>query len=386
MSENNQGVYDNVEAKPTKGLNIESEVEMSEFMKPDEELSDEANSEIPSENTEEKKGVIISEEDMLEEFKKIDEMNFVELLTYDKSIRNQKIEIENRKEFAVQLAEAKKEFLKNIEEEADKAAAKQHKTDLAKEIEIADLKSKLDLEDDDTELQEFLDNYDESMERVDKTIAKVEEKFKEFENVKKTSTYMNKAMTEIAEKEIKKIDDAVAADPYSESKYTLVRRHYERMIKLYATRDDLTPIISRVDGIGQLIKNFYNRTIEENKKDQSMSIDSARKNAGKEFMKTFSIEQMQCFDHYLNKLYNPNDDVNDFTTFMTQYALYLVHKDIKAIKKGLNKNIDMAIMNVIDIVNDNYDMPNGVEYFNDQLLELRKTVKKYMIKKKGNKK
>lgn len=383
MNENNQSVYDGVDVKPTRGINMESEVEMSEFMKPDVEVSSDDNTINTSEEI--KPTNVISEEEMQEEFKKIEEFNFIELLAYERTIKNQKTIIENRKEFAEQLAKAKKELLEEMAEGAGMAAAKQHKTNLAKEIEIEDLKSKLNLDDDDSDLQEFLDHYDESMERLNKTIEKVKDRLKEFDIVQKTSTYMNKAMTEIAEKEIKKIDDAVKEDPYSESKYTLIKRHYERMIKLYSSRDDLTPIINRVDGMGQLIKNFYNRTIEENKKDKSISIDSARKNASKEFMYLFSIEQMQCFDQYLNKLYNPNDDDDDFATFMTQYALYLVHRDIKAVKKGLNKNIDMAIMNVIDIVNDNYDMPNGVEYFNDQLLKLRDTVKKYMTRK-GNKK
>jgi hypothetical protein len=83
---------------------------------------------------------------------------------------------------------------------------------------------------------------------------------------------------------------------------------------------------------------------------------------------------MRDFEAYLKKVFNVEEDEADNSVFIVQYVLYLIYVDRKARTRGLHKWIEMIIMNVIDINADNYDLPNGVDYFNEQLLKIRDAV------------
>ena len=364
-----------LEVKPT-GLDMESIPAMAESLGSEEDILDEISENSEPIETEEDNRIMITQEMMDEELAKMESLNFLELMAMEKDLKSRKNSMENAKVTVEQLLNTKAELRKTL-------AEKNEKESLGDKLAIADAEAKAGIESDENEedIKTFLDNYDISIGRLDETIEKVQAKIKEFDDIPKTTTYMNKAMTEIVDKRIKEIEDFEKENEgMLNTRYKNLKKYYYNIKDLYQNRDNVDRIIDRINANKSMLKAFVNRINRETKQNKDNSTVGAQISATKAFCQMFSIEQMQAFDKYLKSVFNPDDSDKDVSVFMTQYMLYIVYTHPKAKKLGDHKRVEMLIMNVLDIINGTYDLPNGIDYFNEQLLKIKTAVLKDMPK------
>lgn len=361
---NNTAINSNSLTENIPGINMESIPEMAETIKSENDILNEISENSEPIDSEDNNSIMITQEMMDEELEKIKDCNFLELIQIKKELKNKKKYMENAKETVQELLKTK-ESLSDSLNQMDKTKS------LGDKLAIADAESKIGMDNDD-DIQSFLDNYDISIKRLDDTIEIVSSKISEYQDIPKTTTYMNKVMVEIIDKRIKSLDEK--ADTLSTPIYNSLKKYYLNIKDIYQERDNVDWIIEKIKSNNYMLKSFINRINKERKQNKNLSIVGAQKQATKAFCKMFSIEQMRAFDKYLKDLYNPENSDKDISVFMTQYILYVIYDQPKTKKFGNHKRIEMLIMNVIDIISNNYDLPNGIEYFNNQLLKIKDAV------------
>lgn len=343
------------------GLNMESIPDLKENMESD------VNVEAPeTESSDSRPDVMITEEMVSEELKRIESMNFIELNQF-------KIEAENQKKYLADAKEAVNQMLKAKEQVEMMGQAAEN--ELGAKIAEADAEQKVDLPEED--ITSFLENYDISIERIDKTIETADAKIKEFDDIKKTATFMNTAMLEITEKRLKEIDEIEATTGKNLKDR---RRYFNEQKKIFSERDSVEFILSKIPEKKIFLRRWLDSLKKERLKNQKNSqiIASTQKHVTQAFCSVFSVQQMLAFEDYLKKTLSK--DENDTSVFLMQYMMYIIYSDEKVRVRGQGKWIETLIMNVLDILNDIYDLPNGVEYFNDQLKKVRDEVVKGLPK------
>jgi hypothetical protein len=342
------------------GLNTESIPEMAENM---ENEVDAADMDGVSESTEPTRSdnCMITEEMVQEELAKMDSMNYIELLQYERSLQNHKESIIQAKEAVEQLLATQKqlEVLQQGEDEKP--------DDFASKLAAENVQDDTGLHQE--EINEFLANYDISIKRMDETLEAYQAKIKEFDDISKTSTFMNNAMVEIAEKRLASIESDDTGRNLKPMKI-----YYENMKSIYLNRDSVEYVLEKIPNQQIMLRRWVDTVKKEAKQNKDSVIRSTQKNVSNAFCSVFSVNQMRDFESYLKKVFNVEEDETDNSVFIVQYVLYLIYIDRKARTRGLHKWIEMIIMNVIDINADNYDLPNGVDYFNEQLLKIRDAV------------
>ena len=303
---------------------------------------------------------VITDEMVQEELDDIKGMGFVELVSEKKALEQRMRLLEETKEAMVTLIDIKKST------EEDETL-----DDIAKKIQVTDAEANAEKYGI-TDMDQFLAEYDDSKEKLQKTIDYCEERLHEFDDVKRTATFMNQSMLELIEKREKDLDKY----NLSESIEKNMRKFYSTVRSIFENRDNVDWILEKIDSKRIMLRRYVQDLKKDHRKGRRDAVAAAQKNASKAFGKTFSMDQMTQFDKYLQKIFNPGNDEKDMSVFMTQYALYLIYSDQKIWKKGTQKWVEVLIMNVLNILEDTYDLPNGVEYFNDQLLKIKECVMK----------
>jgi len=336
----------NVEEK--RGLNIESVPDMADNMESDAYLAKAAKDPDDS---------VITEEMLEQEVDRINSMNYIEVMTFKKDLQKQIDDVAQVKAVAEQFMELQKKV--NEEEEAS----------AGDQINLENMKDDIGLNA--KEIQKFLDGYAANRRTIQEDMERVDARLMEFENVDKTAKFMNECMLEIADKRIKQLeDDTMIALARKKDALT----YYQNMRKIYSNRDSVDFVISQIVKKKDLIIRFIRRTNKEIRYNQQLPFNSVSTSATKAFINVFSVKQMTAFDGYLSNLFNPEKNKSDTSTWLVQYALYLVYSDKKLRKYGEHKWIEMLILNVLNIIDDSYDLDNGIEYFDEQLLKVRDTV------------
>lgn len=316
--------------------------------------------------SEEHSTIMVTNEMVEEEIKRIHSMNFIELLQFERQLEQQKQYLADAKDTIDQLYCAKEKINLLENEGKDTFSAK---------LIAADAEAKIDLPEDN--ITSFLDNYDVSIERIDQTIEETKKRISEFDDIKKTSTFMNQAMLEIVEK---KLTEIFELEKNGRTDLKTQRRYYLEQKIIFSNRDSVDFILNKIPEKKIFLKRWiksFKKEKQQNLKNSQM-ISSTQKQVTKAFCSVFSIQQMQAFEKYLKKILVSGD--NDSSVFLMQYMMYIIYTDEKIRKKGQSKWIESLIMNVLDILNDAYDLPNGVEYFNGQLKKIENEVMKDLPK------
>lgn len=346
------------------GLNMESVPDLKENME-----NDVAESESVEVTKEECPDVMITNEMVKEEIERIGSMNFIELQQFKLQAENQKQYLADAKEAVTQMLKAKEQV---------ELLEKEGKNDLGAKLVEADAETKVGLPEDD--INSFLENYDISIDRIDQAIEAVEARIKEFDEIKKTSTFMNQAMLEIAEKKLTEIDEL---EKSGRTDLKNQKRYFNEQKKIFSDRDSVEFILSKIPENKIFVRRWLDSIKKEKLKNQKNSqiIASTQKQVTKTFCSIFSVQQMLAFENYLKKVL-VGDDGDDTSVFLTQYMMYIIYTNDKVRKRGQGKWIETLIMNVLDILNDTYDLPNGIDYFNNQLKKVRDEVMKGLPKMK----
>lgn len=347
-----EAINENVTTKQG-GLDMESIPALKENLESDVTIEP-----SESEKKESQTDVMITEEMVNDELEKIKSMNYIELNQFKNEAENQKKYLSDAKEAVNQLLKTK-EQLETMGDDAE--------NELGAKIAEADAEEKIDLPED--EIKSFLENYDLSIERIDQTIEAANARIEEFLDIKKTATFMNKNMLEITEKHLQEIDKIEA----STGKVLKDRkRYFNEQKKIFSERDSVEFILSKIPEKKIFLKRWLASIKKEKLKNQKNSqiISSTQKNVTEAFCSVFSVQQMIAFEKYLKEILSEGND-NDTSVFLVQYMMYSIYTDEKVRMRGQGKWIETLIMNVLDILNDMYDLPNGIEYFNDQLKKVR---------------
>lgn len=325
------------EVEETKGIDL-SNIE--------ENIDNASNEEEQLEISSEQKhtDAVITEEMYNDSIEKIQTLNFIEVSKY---IRQISAEIESHK-----ITKENAEGILKLQESLKES------NELSTAIELADAETVF-INDD---VNKFLENYDDTVAKLNKIREAAEEKLHTYDDVKKTTSFITGEMLAIIDKNIERINSTVTEE--NESKTKRLLQYYTNIKNAYANRNDISWVIDKVDS-QQIVMRRLKNSMKKDKTNATLS--STQKNVTKAFCKVFNVNQLTEFEKYLRKLFN-----NDDAAFYTQYLLYLLYTSEKKYGKyGNHKHVEMLIMNVLEIISDNYDLEGGKEQIDSQLLKLR---------------
>lgn len=281
----------------------------------------------------------------------MENMNFIEITKIQKELKNEKEQLISAKDTVENIISMKDSLNKVDEDDTD--------NDLTSAIDEANAEFETGISD----MKKFIDNFDETMDKMDKLIARAEEISHKFDDVKKTTSFLNDAMIQIVEKNLARMEN--------NPKVTKNIRIFTNELKnIFTNRTSVDFILSKIPDKKSYVRRLKN---EMNKETGNQYVKSVQKNVTAAFCSVFSVKQMQSFEDYLKALFNIDGDTE--TVFYFQYVLYLIYNAEKTTGKyGKHKWIEMLIMNVLDIVDGNYDLEGGEEFYKSQLLKLREAV------------
>lgn len=276
----------------------------------------------------------------------MEKMNYIEIAKFNKELKTEKDQLVSAKETANNIIDMKKSL-------------KSYEGDITSAIDEANAEFETGVSD----MQEFIDHYDDTMDKMNKLIEKSEEYLHKFDDVKKTTSFLNDAMLQVINKNIKKME--------TNNKVTKnLRIYYSELSVIFSNRTSIDFVLSKIPDKKSYIRRLKN---EMRKETGDQYVKSIQKNVTSVFCSVFSVNQMQTFENYLKDLFNIDGDTE--TVFYFQYILYLIYNSEKTNGKyGKHKWVETMIMNVLDIVEGNYDLEGGKEFYDSQLLKLREAV------------
>lgn len=340
--------------KGKRGMNLESPLDVEKLDEGNDFLDQVSESSDPIEPMDEN---VITEDMVQEELDDIQGMGFIELISEKKALESRLQLLED--------AKASLEYLQKMRKEAESI-----ESDISKKIILSGAEKDAEKFGIDN-IEEFLSEYRDSKEKLKRTLDFCNSRILEFENTKKTATFMNQSMCDLIDKRMKDLNSMEDS-----SKVKRMRKFYENTKNVYTNRDSVEWILEKIETKRDFLRRFAVSLRKDIKEGKDTTAVSAQKNAAKAFGKTFSMEQMTAFDKYLKKVFNPENDEKDLSVFMTQYILYIIYSDQKIWKYGNHKWVEAIIMNVLNILDNSYDLPNGIDYFNEQLLKIKASVMK----------
>lgn len=338
------------EIEETRGLNLESVDEI-------------ANSEDIQTDTVIQK--VIADSEIVENYKKaIEEANFIELGNLKRSLEQDEKSLEDARETAKSLLKLKADLEKAERQDADT---------LSKKIEVANEEDAAMFDN----LQDFLENYEESQNNIRTLRQKVEERLDEFKDVPKTTSFMTGLMLETIDKNLKRLEEK-EADPNRKKK---VSKMLENQKEIFKNRDSVEFILSKIPNYEIPMRRFVLDCLKPNAKRDI--IPSIQKQVTKTFTTMFNTNQLSEFEKYLSTLYDDSTD-----SFFVQYLLYLIYcRELDHGKDyGNQKWIEVLIMNVLDITTDNYDLESGKDAYDEKLIQIRNSIQSHLIRYKKKKK
>lgn len=333
------------EIEESRGLNPEN---VEDVLEEKVDTSDASDMNIQGNN-------LITEEYFNKVCEEIKTMNFIEIQKFIREIKSQKNSVEQAKETVTSVLEMK-ENMKNAMSLVDTDTKK----DLAAEIEAADA----EIESGVSDMKEFLDNYDDTISKMEKIIEAAEAKEHEFDEIEKTTSYLTQSMLEVLNKNAEKID---ADNPNLKN----LRIYYKETKNIFENRTSIDWILSKIPDT----KIQLRRLKTELKKDKTGNyLKNIQKNVTGAFCSMFNINQMSSFEEYLKNAYSDED-----TTFYVQYVLYLIYTKEKTVGKyGKHKWVEVLIMNVMDVLTEMYDLEGGKVVIDENLQKIGDAVKTIM--------
>lgn len=287
---------------------------------------------------------IISDEYFEKTCEELSTMNFVEIKKILNEFKFNKDSLEKAKVNVDQIMELKKQTEKSAENDSNLASA------------IMDANAEMSAGTDN--IESFLNSYDDTISKLDALIEKAEERVHEFDNDDKTTSYLNRNMIEIIDKNIERL----SKDTSGHMKNLLI--YYKEIREIFNNRSSVDFLLERIG-----TKNIEVRRLKQSlKKDTHGAVLTAtQKKVSGLFMGAFKAEQMATVEKYLHELFG-----NEEIAFYFQYVLSLIYEREKLHGKyGKHKWVEVLFMNIVDIVVECYDLEGGKEFYDEQLLKLK---------------
>jgi hypothetical protein len=261
----------------------------------------------------------------------------------------------------IEINKAVKELeteIKNIESAKDFADSIKNGSlgELSQKIAEANLASMSSLN---KELTDFLASYDVAHERMVALSKLANEKLHSFDDVKKTTSYMTNSMLALIDEKMKIVESKKV------DRNAPISRYYRVIHEVFANRTSVEYVLGRIPHVEVNIKRLKQSL--RNKKE----FDNIRRSTGdfitKTFRTSFSPEQLSAFVSYMTTLYDNSD-----AAYFAMYALTSIYSRASQYKlTGEHKWIDVLIMNVLDIITDDYDLEGGKEAYDIELLKIK---------------
>lgn len=322
MLENTDSLKQNIDA-------IEDETQ--ESVTDQEEFSLESNS-------------VITDEYFEKTCEEIEEMNFIEVIKINNEFRYHKDSLEKAKESVEQIVRLQEEMMKSAESDSN----------LTNAIMEADAQSSHELDD----LKAFLDSYDDTMGKLNALIEKSDERIHAFDDVEKTSSYLNNSMVEVIDKKLNGIKD----DGSTKTKQMLT--YYKEIRKIYEDRTNVDFLLERI-GTKKIEVRRLKTSLKKDKSGNTLA--ATQKKVVGLLSKSFNTNLLVRAEEYLTELFGGEDEA-----FFFQYVLALIYEREKTHGKyGKHKWVEVLFMNIIDICTNKYDLEGGEEFYKEQLLKLR---------------
>ena len=326
--------------KETRGVDLDN---------PEEVLEEKIN--VPMDGMDE--NLIISQEYVDKTLQEIEEMNFIETQKFIREVKYQQNNLVSAKDTAENFLVLKNQMDAGMlsEDDAD---------DFSSKIEESNAEVDTGVED----VQTFLDNYEDTKEKMQIILDAAENHLHIYDDVKKTTSFLSEEMLKVLEKNRDKIDD-------SNPMYKTLRIYYKEVMNVFQNRTSTEWIEQQLPST----KIEVGRLQRDLKKDTTGTVMSnVQKRVAGSLYSMFSAAQLNAFENFLTDLYK--DMGGSDLAFYVQYALFLVYNKEKTNKPyGKHKWVEAAIMNVLDVKSDVFDLEGGPDVIKEGFLRIGNIVK-----------
>lgn len=308
------------------------------------------------------KNVIITEEMQQQELERLQTLNFIELNSYKRQVRQQIIDMEDTKKSMNSLRKLQ-QSMKQMNDTIPK------KNPFAEQLETSNLDDAIDLTV--KEMNVFEEHYDENMEKLKDLEEAIDQRFHDFEDIQKTSSYMSNCMLDIITKKLDSLKDI----PVKNKQWKKLKIYYHNVKVIYEHRESLSFLEESIPEYLSYIKRIVSDIKKEKKngKQKSSIIPGIQGQVQKTFFQVFNHNQMKAVENYLKDVLD-NENTDGWNSWIFQYYMYIFYLNQKEKEKGYHKYVEAFIMNIIDIVTDNYDLPGGKEELDAQIISISKSI------------
>ena len=280
----------------------------------------------------------------------IDIMNFIELKKLQRDLKSQYDTLEESKETIVQLMTLRETALSTTSDNPDLASA----------IIEADTEISTNIKD----FEAFLNSYDDFKDKMERLIAKTDERINSFGDIKKTTSFLTNQMIDTLDKNIVRIKE------YS-SMGTELLTYHTSVREIFANRTSIDFIFDRIPTKNIEVRRLKS-SIKKDKRDDTLK--ATQKRVTSSFSSCFNTKTLSIMEKYLIDLFGDED-----IAFYFQYVLSLIYIREKTHGKyGKHKWVEILIMNIVDIATEVYDLDGGADYYNEQLLKLKEQLMKIL--------
>lgn len=299
--------------------------------------------------------LIITQEYVDNTLEEIKEMNFIEVQKFIREVKYQQSNLETAKETADNFLKLKDQMdnaVASIEEVED--------NDYASKIIKADMEAETGIEDVNT----FLENYEDTKEKMQVILDAALEKMHEYDDVKKTTSFLNNEMICLLEKNHNRIEE-------SNPMFKKLNIYYSEVRKVFENRTSIDWIMEKLPSTEIEVR----RLKRDLKKDKTGSVlFNVQKRVSSSLYMLFNTPQVSEFEEYLKELYKDIGGAD--LAFYVQYALFLVYNKEKTTKSyGKHKWVEVLIMNVLDVSTGTFDLDGGKDLIDDNLIKIGCAVK-----------
>lgn len=292
----------------------------------------------------------ITEEMFNKEAEIIKTLNYTESVHYKKEIKDQIKSFVSLKDIVTELIDLQKSNgILDFGAFGDKVALANLETE-----------AKIPVE----EMQDFLDNYDESFSLLIKTEELIMEHLDTFKNVKKSLTFINNECIHTLQKRLETLMNDKHDISHNKNAIIITKN----LIEIYSNAESVDYILDKISQKKIELKNLYKQITS--KKTNPSFLKNVQTNVSNELTQVFTLEMLKEFEKYLDDVIT--DKKSEYDIFLINYALYLIRKD--STKYRRYKWVDCVILNVLAINKGVYDLPGGVELYNKQLNILHKNI------------
>jgi hypothetical protein len=271
-------------------------------------------------------------------------MNFIEIKKVNKEFKFQKDSLEKAKASVDQIMEMRK--LTDEAAETD--------TNLADAI----MEANAETEAGTSNIEAFLNSYDDTMHKLEILIERSDERIREFDEVEKTTSYLTNSMLEIIKKNMERLDK----DESDRMKHLKI--YYKEVYNIFSNRTSIDFLLEKMD-----TKTIELRRLKTSlKKDKNGDVLKAtQKKVTGFFTSVFNVKQLESVEKYLIDLFESEE-----LAFYFQYVLSLIYEREKTHNKyGRHKWVEVVFLNIGDIIVENYDLEGGKDFYDTQLLKLK---------------